>query len=524
MPTQSADDDVKQDPVEETAQRDPGDAQTAGTENKYSNSSPSVFVNSEPMREEQVQNAVKFLSHPKVQGSPVIYRRSFLEKKGLTKEEIDEAFRRVPDSPPSAQTSTVTQEEGQLRSPANIPQQYPTQALQPAAAIPSGFMASVGPANRYGFPWYHALLAIGFLAGTGAGTLIFFKKAVIPRLRSWVRAVVLAEENGVSRETHLRPSLAEETAAAAKAAAAAAADIAKASEELLNSKLQEKKFLGEIMNLLNVQLCEIKSVGVAVKNLQGQENSYAPNPLSNCDFSASSTISKQPYSNGKRDWEYSSVGRSSIPRASLEPSAAPHPKSYMEIMAMVQRGERPPNVKDIDDSPPYPNQPISNPRINPRVKPWEVGQNQRSSNQVFPYQLNSGVQNNGSVSKSQGNKSGPWSQPANNLRITDLENEGEIKSGSQRTSSHEQSIKRSWVPPQPPHVAMPEAAEAIRRPKPTIPGERLPHEQKLSGPSDVTNNESAMTTKTDEANETANDNGVNTELNPSRMQEEGKSS
>lgn len=61
-------------------------------------SSPSVFVNSEPMREEQVQNAVKFLSHPKVRGSPVMYRRSFLEKKGLTKEEIDEAFRRVPVS------------------------------------------------------------------------------------------------------------------------------------------------------------------------------------------------------------------------------------------------------------------------------------------------------------------------------------------------------------------------------------------------------------------------------------------
>lgn len=61
-------------------------------------SAPSVFVNSEPMREDQVQNAVKFLSHPKVQGSPVIYRRSFLEKKGLTKEEIDEAFRRVPVS------------------------------------------------------------------------------------------------------------------------------------------------------------------------------------------------------------------------------------------------------------------------------------------------------------------------------------------------------------------------------------------------------------------------------------------
>lgn len=75
-----------------------GADQTATTEPSKLISSPSVFVNSEPIRPEQVENAVKFLSHPKVRGSPVMYRRSFLEKKGLTKEEIDEAFRRVPVS------------------------------------------------------------------------------------------------------------------------------------------------------------------------------------------------------------------------------------------------------------------------------------------------------------------------------------------------------------------------------------------------------------------------------------------
>ena len=50
----------------------------------------------QPIREDQVENAVKFLSHPKVRASPIVHRRSFLEKKGLTREEIDEAFRRVP--------------------------------------------------------------------------------------------------------------------------------------------------------------------------------------------------------------------------------------------------------------------------------------------------------------------------------------------------------------------------------------------------------------------------------------------
>jgi peroxin-14/E3 ubiquitin-protein ligase SIS3 len=50
----------------------------------------------QPVREDYVQNAVKFLSHPKVRGSAVVYRRSFLQNKGLTSDEIDEAFRRVP--------------------------------------------------------------------------------------------------------------------------------------------------------------------------------------------------------------------------------------------------------------------------------------------------------------------------------------------------------------------------------------------------------------------------------------------
>lgn len=50
----------------------------------------------QPIREDQVVNAVNFLSHPKVRSSPIVHRRSFLERKGLTKEEIDEAFRRVP--------------------------------------------------------------------------------------------------------------------------------------------------------------------------------------------------------------------------------------------------------------------------------------------------------------------------------------------------------------------------------------------------------------------------------------------
>lgn len=77
-----------------------GDGQAPGSgSDAAGDASPKpVFANTQPMREDQVGNAVKFLQHPKVRGSPVVYRRSFLEKKGLTKEEIDEAFRRAPVS------------------------------------------------------------------------------------------------------------------------------------------------------------------------------------------------------------------------------------------------------------------------------------------------------------------------------------------------------------------------------------------------------------------------------------------
>lgn len=58
----------------------------------------------------------------------------------------------------------------------------------------------------------------------------------MPRLKSWIRKVVSEDEDGIVKKSDAKPSLAEEAAAAAKSAAAAAADVAKASQEMLNSK------------------------------------------------------------------------------------------------------------------------------------------------------------------------------------------------------------------------------------------------------------------------------------------------
>ncbi|XP_044486854.1 peroxisomal membrane protein PEX14-like [Mangifera indica] len=452
-------------------------------------SSPSVFVNSEPMREEQVQNAVKFLSHPKVRGSPVIYRRSFLEKKGLTKEEIDEAFRRVPDPSPSAQATAINQ-DGQVKSFPNVQPQATTQTLQNATAASAGVLTPVRTSMMSQFNWYHAVLAVGFLVSAGAGTVVLVKKTFVPRFKSWIRKVVLEEQDDITKKTNGKPSFAEEAVVAAKAAAASAADVAKASQEMLKSQIDEKSCFEEFKNLLDVQVKEMKSMGNAIRKLEGQTTHSGRVPFVNQeDDRVSATNVKQPYVNGKSNFDSRSV-RSSSPPAIGEPSVPPHPKSYMEIMTMVQRGEKPSNIREINDQPPNPNQQLSNPRLVPRAKPWEVGQAQSGSNQVLQSQvslksLNAKVQENGQNYQIDEESPVPWWH-RKKLRITEVENEDEVNTGPYGVRTNEQPVQRAWVPPQPPPVAIPGAAEAIRRPKPAVPKEQLTGDQSVTNHSDVT--------------------------------------
>ncbi|XP_057951397.1 peroxisomal membrane protein PEX14 isoform X4 [Malania oleifera] len=428
------------------------DQRDANAEVAKVSSTPSVFVNTEPMREEQVQNAVKFLSHPKVRGSPVIYRRSFLEKKGLTKEEIDEAFRRVPDPPPTL--SSVQAADGQLKPSSNVQPQSPAQTLQSAAAAPASVMSTVGTVTKSRFQWSHVFYTVGLLAVSGAGTAVLFKNAIIPRLKSWIRKVVLEDDTDLAKKTNSKPSLEEEAAAAAKAAAAAAVDVAKASQEMLISKNEERRYFQEFMNLLDVQTQEMKSMSTAIQKLEGQSNSSGRNLLVEQENRrVSVTSSKQPNVNGKAELNLRSV-RSSSPPASMEPSVAPHPKSYMD--------------------------------------PWEVGQGQNRSSYVLQSQVGSDgfnikAQDNGLAHESNGNgeSSLPWSQHKN-VRITEIESEEELKTLPYGASTMERPIQRAWVPPQPPPFVMPEAAAAIRQLKPSAPKEQFTNDQLDAHPSDET--------------------------------------
>ncbi|RWR85585.1 peroxisomal membrane protein PEX14 isoform X1 [Cinnamomum micranthum f. kanehirae] len=553
-PPPASADDKSQNPVSselgKPMDREGQDAKGEGTKET---SEKSIFVNSEPMREEQVQNAVKFLSHPKVRGSPVIYRRSFLEKKGLTKEEIDEAFRRVPDPPPNitgAPTASPNS-DGQLKSHTSSQPQVPPQAPQPAAILTSTAATSGPTLLQSRFHWSHMLLAVGLLAASSAGTAVLFKNAVVPRLKSWIRKVVTEQDDSEMKENS-KPTLAEEAAAAAKAAAVAAADVARTSQELLNSKNEERKYFDALKSLLDVQVAEMKSLGNALHKLEtarevtrssnkhtedyvqfplgnGRSNDTSwKTPLTRQAGPKPSMVTKQAKVNGAMDIEMDSVRPSSAP-ASMEPAVASHPKSYMEVMAMVQRGEKPPGIKDIDDKPPNPNQPPSNPRLAPIVKPWDAGQVVHSSNYGFPtmrdeglsseVQDNGNTQTNGKSLGSKGDSSEPWWRPKT-LKFSEMEPTADDQSAFSygTIANNGLPVQHRWVPPQPPSVVIPEAASAIRQPKSLVQKEHAGDEQS-EHPEDGNDVLERIANASETAVEVGSANSM-ADYNPSERQEE----
>lgn len=485
----------------------------------------SVFAISEPMREEQVQNAVKFLSHPKVRGSPIIYRRSFLERKGLTKEEIDEAFRHVPDPPanvPSVEANTANQ--------AGFQPQVLSQTMQPASAPASG--AAMDPSLQQAkFHWSHAFLGVGVLAASGVGTAFLFKNMVIPRLKTWIQKVV-AEQNDVKRNDISSPSPAEEATEAAKAATSAAAIVAKASQELLNAKNEEKKYFEEFMGMLDVQVEEMKSMGNAIRKLEKRRelinseaehkslneaagaNPWSKHQVNQSNPSVSAAVSKHVKANGAQVMNFGAVRPSSAP-ASTELSMPPHPKSYIEIMEMIQRGERPPNIKEINDMPPNPNQPIPRPLVAPRRKPWECAQQAGFQSQASSQGLSSEVKEITQLNvRTDGSE--PWWRK-NTVKITEIESEAdESEKFSYQMGANERPNHQVWVPPQPPAVVMPEAAAAIQQPKSSIQEEVSVDERSITL---ADNGENQRVRASDMAAESENCCHVMAETNQSGTQE-----
>nr|XP_009380350.1 PREDICTED: peroxisomal membrane protein PEX14-like isoform X1 [Musa acuminata subsp. malaccensis] len=392
------------------------------------------------LREDQVQNAVKFLSHPKVRSSPVVHRRSFLEKKGLTKEEIDEAFRRVPDPPSNAATGEAytTGPAMQQKSSTTMQHQDLVQTPQPAAAPAN--IVSVAPTQQLPkFRWSHALLAAGVLASSGVGSALLFKKMVVPRLKAWIRKVV--EEESESGEDKPDSKLAEEAAEAAKTAAAAAAAVAKASQELLGTKSEERKYFEAFMGALDVQVKEMKSMGDAIRRLESRRDEYKL-----IQENIHSTNGNGSVNNAWRTSQHVKFGDTSN-------------TNFGEV-----RSQSSPAFMDS----------LYVPNHNSYTEPWQAAQHSQQRPSYSQQSHTSDERLGSKTLESYGPSSG----------MTGNHYDTPEPQGEERKQFDERPQQRGWVPPQPPAVVLPEAADAIRRPKPPVQKQQSGDEQSVASSDD----------------------------------------
>uniref|UniRef100_A0A0D9UVV1 Peroxisomal membrane protein PEX14 n=1 Tax=Leersia perrieri TaxID=77586 RepID=A0A0D9UVV1_9ORYZ len=380
----------------------------------------------QPMREDYIQNAVNFLGHPKVKGSPVFYRRSFLEKKGLTKEEIDEAFRRDPQ-PNSTDVAAVGSQQASIPNQSAGTQPYKT-VQSPQAVTSSVSTLPIVPQIQPQLSWPRTLIGVGVFLGVGASAAVVLKKWFIPRLKSWTqRAHAEGAENS---ENELTSKLYEEIKEAIQASASAFSDIAKTNQELLASKDEDKKILTKMAQAFDSQAEAFRSLSESLNRISENRFSQynivedhfqsAPwNGPTNNSWRASQQINT--YNTSPRS-DFDS-GRHPYMPVPGEPTSGAFPsRSYVE--QQQQRMQRPG----------YGYQPQMS---NDRWSPGTPLTNYHGS--PPPYQYHHGAN---TIDEA------PAPAPAPAL-----------------APPAESPFQRHWVPPQPPGVVMPEAAAAIRQPR-----------------------------------------------------------
>merc|ERR1712137_676951 len=345
-----------------------------------------------PLRENMVSNAVKFLSNENVAKSPLVRKVAFLESKGLTNEEITEALRRVgqggADSTSAPSAPAISAPSGNAVAPPPVPVRIEYIPPPPAPASGSTFR-TVATA---------VVLTLGAVGGGAWLVNSFLRRALDERLGK-------------------QPLPTVETPATPMSPAAPSRELLDTQVVQSNTSLQRS--MSELMEVMKTQQSEVKDTLKMVHTVLHTPEKPQPSPhtpswgdqinvnqltsaitelhslLKNANLAStpsapsSSSVSMETKQEEAVDESYlsSPLPRSRSPPTATTPLQAAAPldqspvptRSFAEVMKMVQAGEQPPNVKQIDDSPLRPHTPLSASTTEKPLKPWEKRRKARTT-------------------------------------------------------------------------------------------------------------------------------------------------
>lgn len=315
------------------------------------------------IREDQVVNAVAFLSHPKVQSSPESTKRAFLERKGLTADEIAEAFRRVPPAPSPAPAPAAALPSTSAPVPSSIAPHVSAPAVphQPGYSVPGHPMSPSA-----GVRWTQVVLGVGVLAATAVGV----KRYLAPIVMDWYSRYLLTHTVSSTSSSSSQKEMLATLEAMQKTQQELLSAVHTLAQQLQHQQQQEKEL-------------DVGGVGFSTQSYRDGGGMVSEAAVSSTGARGSAQV---------RGWQPSTAADSSlvthdgytrtaaairaagdaetIPSTASyygagmgarveEPEEAPRSQAFTDVMEMVQAGITPPNVRTSwtrHQTPPDPSQ------------------------------------------------------------------------------------------------------------------------------------------------------------------------
>ena len=448
-------------------------------------------------------NAISFLTHDKVRGSPEAHKRAFLLQKGLTDAEVDEAFRRVP------------------QAKAVVPAAAPAvPAPAPAATSGGGQMVAAAP-PRQPMTWGKMAIYAGSLAAAAYGAAELWKTYLLPRLaeacgsdeakgaRAAAEEAAKAAKEAVAaveRATADRSAQMDATAAALESQAAELREAldavgalgAMASGESGSVTVEEMRaemstLVTSIASLqatvqqgnaakenrlrsLETELADVKAaledkslgvsdrvallgrVAAAERNSKGkgkEKVGEAADSHAALEAAAAAAIYAQKTAMARSPSNSVDGAAAKSVSGAATPTPAP-PASYAEVMEMIQRGETPPGIEKVNDTPPNPNAAVSEAKMAPPRKPWEDGGSEDGAENAEGSVDASGSGSGGAGGSNWWQQPGALGQPPipEGVRLEEIVEHEATGSGSGASGSGSGAAGlKGWTPPAAPSLS-----------------------------------------------------------------------
>jgi len=327
-----------------------------------------------PMRENMIGNAVKFLSHENVKRTPLVRRIAFLEQKGLTNEEITEALRRVGGGAAAPPAAAVVPQQQIIAQPPPVPQRVQYQPPPP-------------PPPRSTFKVVATSVVLTLSAMGGLAWL--YNSVLRPQLKETAEKPEENEKKPLTRDLVTSNGEVSETKnSGLERSVSELVQVMKTQQTEVKDTLKmvhtalttpDKNSMRSSTDQINVK--ELTSAITELHSLLKKNSGEIPSPISTpSNFTqpkSPKAFEGTPLRSAVPQPSLSTPKSNEAPQASTSAPAAP--QSFADVMRMVQAGQQPPNVKQINDSPVDPSAVVSPSNTEKPLKPWEKRRQERTS-------------------------------------------------------------------------------------------------------------------------------------------------